>query len=130
MCRFIFGFEQVGLPSTDSMSVPIDPTRDLRELVGRVQETNQVHLNNLQAMLKKAEGFEFNNAVEFIEFKNVFKEATEATGVRPLLPSGRRGSLQIRRKKGTENAWPSVCARGEEVSYGVQANTIPLIIFG
>ena len=117
-----------GTADADSDS-RVDPISAISNLAEKIRIENAEYRRELEQILQTVEGVEVADSGALKDFRAVFSEVTKRLGVGPLLPSGRRGSLQIQsEKKG--KAWMIIHSSGEDKSCGAPANTIPSLKIG
>ena len=107
----------------------LDPVQALNELLSRIETDNEQYLAELRYLLKRAEGTEFESGDQLRDFKRVFTRICDRLGVGPLLPSGRRGTLQVAGRS-KDKGYPHLHSAKEHASCGVPANTVPRIHLG
>lgn len=85
--------------------------------------------DELDDIVRSSGGTRLDNPHQLRAFKESFAVACKLLEVGPLLPSGRRGSLQLI-KENKVQVWTAFAAKGEYRGTGSPCNTIPPMTLG
>ncbi len=106
-----------------------DPIGAIEHLIARIEARDRPFRKDLKRIIAQAGGVSLDSPEQLRRFKEVFTHVSHRLDICPLLPSGKRGSMQV---TGGHNgkAYSNIHSSREHVGGGVSANTVPYMDLG